>query len=503
MNKRQIIILAVVLGLALLSLIIIQTSYLNEALQLKKAEFDFIANRSLVEIINEINARDKFSNRRESLRLNEGVNKEGANKDTIQGTVTGYTQTDNVAIDIMEYAEDERGDESIFHTKNDGVLKKSLIRYRKARKSELESSASLVSAEIAADYEFLERTVEERLKGIDVDNIIRERLKTNGISDVFAYAIKDGDRFVYTSPDYFNKRSDYMYSKPMYCGRDGDGAIFYLFYPERKSSWSTSLALLLPNIVVTSVLILCFGFCLFVIIRQKKLSAVKNDFINNMAHEFKTPLATISLAAQMLKDKTVQQTPQTLEHVAGIVGDESKRLTYQVEKVLQTALFTDSRMEVNLKETHLNALIEGLLEQFSLRVEDKKGKLTGYLDAKDDEVFADEVHITNVISNLLDNAIKYCEKAPEIGVYTRNRGSEILISVIDNGIGIAVKDKKMIFERFYRVSTGNLHNVKGFGLGLPYVKTIVEAHNGKVEVESSLGKGSCFDISLPLSSKKM
>ena len=159
-------------------------------------------------------------------------------------------------------------------------------------------------------------------------------------------------------------------------------------------------------------------------------------------------------------------------------------------------------MRLKLKNVNLNEIVEGLASKFSLRVEDKRGKLFCYLEAEQDEVYADEVHITNVVSNLLDNAIKYCAKTPEISVSTKNKGDNIIVSVIDNGIGIAVKEQKMIFERFYRVSTGNLHDVKGFGLGLSYVKTIVEAHGGHIEVESEEGKGSRFDVVLPLAAKK-
>lgn len=255
-------------------------------------------------------------------------------------------------------------------------------------------------------------------------------------------------------------------------GGNKSQASLYLIFPDQIHDRLSSIFLLLPSLIITILLVLCFGFCIFVIVRQKKLSAIKNDFINNMTHEFKTPIATISLAAQMMKDGAVQQTPESIDHIAGIIRDESKRLTYQVEKVLQTALFTETRMKLKLKNVNLNEVVEGLLTKFSLRVEDKGGQLFGHLDADRDEVLADEVHITNVVSNLLDNAIKYCVKAPEISVYTRNKGDEIIISVIDNGIGIATKEQKLIFERFYRVSTGNLHNVKGFGLGLSYVKKL-------------------------------
>jgi len=221
-----------------------------------------------------------------------------------------------------------------------------------------------------------------------------------------------------------------------------------------------------------------------------------------MTHEFKTPIATISLAGQMIKDGVVGGDGTSLKHMAGIITDESKRLTYQVEKVLQTALFTETRMKLKQKSISMNKLIEALSDKFKLRINDKGGHLYTHLDAQHDEIYADEVHITNVISNLLDNAIKYCKDAPEISIYTRNHSDKLLISVVDNGIGIAPKDQKLIFERFFRVSTGNLHDVKGFGLGLSYVKKIVDAHGGKIEVESTEGKGSRFDIILPLITKK-
>jgi two-component system phosphate regulon sensor histidine kinase PhoR len=243
-------------------------------------------------------------------------------------------------------------------------------------------------------------------------------------------------------------------------------------------------------------------FCIVIIIRQKKLSAIKNDFINNMTHEFKTPLATISLASQMLKDGAVTHTPEATGRVASIIWDESKRLTYQIERVLQMALFTESRVRLKLKNVKVNEIVESCLPQLSLRVEGKGGKLSSHFDATLDEVMADEVHVTNVLSNLVDNAIKYTARVPEIVIRTHNNDREITISVIDNGIGIAKKDQKLIFERFYRVSTGNLHDVKGFGLGLSYVKKIIEAHGGRVEVESTQDEGSRFDVILPLNTKK-
>jgi two-component system phosphate regulon sensor histidine kinase PhoR len=255
------------------------------------------------------------------------------------------------------------------------------------------------------------------------------------------------------------------------------------------------------GVLLIAILLACAIYCIAIIIRQDKLSTIKNDVINNMTHEFKTSLATISLASQMLKDETVTHAPETTDRVASIIWDESKRLTCQVEQVLQAALFTENRGRLTLKKVKVNATIEAFLPRLSLRVESNGGKLSSRLEALQDEVMADEVHITNVLSNLVDNAIKYTTRVPEIAIRTSSNDRELTISVTDNGIGIDKKDQKLIFERFYRVSTDSLHDTKGFGLGLSYVKKIIEAHGGRVEVESVPGNGSRFDVVLPLDNK--
>lgn len=492
MRKKQIIILGVVLGLALVGLVFIQARYFQTAFKLRKAQFDYTVNRSLTEVIVYIEEKDK---------LNE--QKEKGEKPEQTGSGAGYSGMPlngkgevvlNQALRLVDCDEELENRDFLGQT-NNTALKSSLQKYRQAIKEKLGTDFDLVMMEPA-------RTVEERIKGIDLKEIIRERLKNNGVRADFEFAVKEKDRFIVMSQGFFNKHSDYTYTRKMFFGGAKSLSSLYLIFPDRMQDTLSSVLLLMPSLIITLLLVLCFVFCLVVIIRQKKLSAIKNDFINNMTHEFKTPIATISLAAQMLKDGAVQQTPDSISHIAGIIRDESKRLTYQVEKVLQTALFTETRMKLKLKNVNLNDVIENLLTKFALRVEDKGGQLFGHLDAERDDIVADEVHITNVFSNLLDNAIKYCAKTPEISVYTRNKEDEIIISVIDNGIGIAAKEQKLIFERFYRVSTGNLHDVKGFGLGLSYVKKIIEAHGGRIEVESALGKGSRFDIILPLTSKK-
>ena len=234
--------------------------------------------------------------------------------------------------------------------------------------------------------------------------------------------------------------------------------------------------------------------------RQKKLSEVKNDFINNMTHEFKTPIATISLAAQMLNDDSVNKSPQMLKRLSTTINDETKRLRFQVEKVLQLSMYEHQQANLNMTEINANELISGVIHTFALNVEKGGGKIVSSLKAEDPIILVDEMHLTNVMHNLMENAVKY--KRPdsplELTVSTWNEPKTLCISVQDNGIGIKKEDVKKIFEKFYRVHTGNLHDVKGFGLGLAYVKKIINDHKGTVSVESEYGIGTKFIIRLPL-----
>ena len=235
--------------------------------------------------------------------------------------------------------------------------------------------------------------------------------------------------------------------------------------------------------------------------RQKKLTEMKNDFINNMTHEFKTPISSISLAAQMLNDDSVRKSPAMMQHITTVIMDETKRLRFQVEKVLQMSMFDRNNTSMRLQEVDANAVVESVVRTFKLKVESYGGKLTASTDAEDALVMVDEMHFTNVIFNLLDNAVKYRdeERPLELNVTTKNLPDDKLqITIADNGIGIKKEDLKRIFEKFYRVSTGNLHDVKGFGLGLAYVEKIINALNGSIKVESEINQGTKFIIILPL-----
>ena len=231
---------------------------------------------------------------------------------------------------------------------------------------------------------------------------------------------------------------------------------------------------------------------------------MKNDFINNMTHEFKTPISTISLAAQMLKDPAVAKSPQMFQHISGVINDETKRLRFQVEKVLQMSMFERQKTMMKLNAVDVNDLVTSVMSTFKLKVEKFGGTIDADLAAEDAMVMVDEMHFTNVIFNLLDNAVKYAREDVPLALFIRTRieGDKVEISIQDNGIGIKKEDLKKIFEKFYRVSTGNLHNVKGFGLGLAYVHKIVTDLKGTIRAESELGVGTKFIIILPLIKNK-
>jgi signal transduction histidine kinase len=274
-----------------------------------------------------------------------------------------------------------------------------------------------------------------------------------------------------------------------------------VYFPSKNNYILNSLKFMIPSFLFTFILLIVFVYTIILAFRQKKLTEMKNDFINNMTHEFKTPISTISLAAQMLNDDSVRKSPTMLQHISGVINDETKRLRFQVEKVLQMSMFDKKKGTLRLQDVDANSLISNVVHTFRLKVEKYGGHITASFDANDAIVNVDEMHFTNVIFNLLDNAVKYRnEDVPlELNISTKNvSGDKLRITIADNGIGIKKEDLKKIFEKFYRVSTGNRHDVKGFGLGLAYVYKMLNLMGGSITAESEYGKGTRFIITLPL-----
>jgi two-component system phosphate regulon sensor histidine kinase PhoR len=271
-----------------------------------------------------------------------------------------------------------------------------------------------------------------------------------------------------------------------------------VFFPNEKNYILRKMGMmLLLSGFLMCILIYSFYYTVSTIVQQKKLSDIKSDFINNMTHELKTPIATISLACEVLNDTSVEKSQEKVNNYVRVINEENKRLGTLVENVLQTAILEKGELKLKISEVDLHQLLSKAVGNIRLQVEKQHGTLTTDFAATDSVLALDPVHITNVIYNLVDNALKYARETPEIHVSTYNTSNGICVCIRDNGIGISAENQKRIFEKLYRVPTGNIHKVKGFGLGLSYVKAIVEKHGGKIEVESTLGEGSEFKLCLP------
>lgn len=336
-----------------------------------------------------------------------------------------------------------------------------------------------------------------------LNTYLKQELENNGLKIPYEYAVVGpSNGIVYKSDDYTGVNTSNIYTQVLFpndpAGKQNE---LKVTFPTKSDYIFSSIKFMIPSFAFTFILMFIFIYSIVLAFRQKKLSEMKNDFINNMTHEFKTPISTISLAAQMLKDDTVQKSPALLKHASTVINDETKRLRFQVEKVLQMSLFDRKSATMRLTDVDANSIIDSVINTYKIKVEKFGGNINAHFNAEDAIVNVDEMHFTNVIFNLLDNAVKYRREdvEPQLTVTTRNTSNGMLeIKIADNGIGIKREDLKKIFEKFYRVSTGNRHDVKGFGLGLAYVYKMVTLFKGNIKAESEVNKGSTFIITLPL-----
>ena len=516
MKKTTIWILGVIMGFSFLSLLYLQVSYIEEMVKMRKEQFDESVKRSLYQA-----ARNLELN--ETLRYLEKDVAE-TERASLLAQSTSKQEYSDVAHQTHKYSVMSR-DGSVYSsfelktiTKRPSDLPKAMISKNPSSKSSIPEASRSLQEIIKSRYVYQralldevvynilytasDKPLEDRVNFKLLDQDIKSELLNNGIDLPYHFTVSTNDgREVYRCPDYEEKGEENAFPQILF--RNDPPAkmgLLKVHFPTMDNYIFSSVRFMIPSLIFTFVLLVTFIFTIFVIFRQKKLTEIKNDFINNMTHEFKTPISTISLAAQMLKDPAVAKSPQMFQHISGVINDETKRLRFQVEKVLQMSMFERQRTILKMKEIDANALIGGVINTFTLKVEKYNGKITSTLAADNPIILADEMHFTNVIFNLMDNAVKY--KRPEedllLDIKTWNDQSKLYISIQDNGIGIKKENLKKIFEKFYRVHTGNLHDVKGFGLGLAYVKKIIVDHKGSIRAESEVGKGTKFIIALPL-----
>ena len=509
MKKSTIWILGIVMGLSFLSLIYLQVSYIEEMVKMRREHFNESVNRSLeqacrsIELVETKKYLDADAEAIErAAHLSEEKSGEGHVGEEELVEYIRYKQSSSGGISHFEWEMEVRPKvpKPIISTGKDIPSTSKAMRDSKygryIHQRELLDEVVFEILRTASD-----KPLKQRVNFKQLDAFLKVELRNNGIEIPYHFTVTDrAGAIVYHCSDYIPDGSETLYSKILFKnGSPVHMGMVNVHFPTLDNYIFNSVRFMVPSIVFTLVLLVTFVFTIYIIFRQKKLTEIKNDFINNMTHEFKTPISTISLAAQMLQDPAVGKSPAMFQHISGVINDETKRLRFQVEKVLQISMFERQKATLKMKEVDANELIAGVVNTFALKVEKYNGTITSELNAVSPWIFVDEMHFTNVVFNLLDNAVKYKKEEGELRLCVRtwNEGSKLYISIQDNGIGIKKEDLKKVFDKFYRVHTGNRHDVKGFGLGLAYVKKIIQDHKGAIRAESELGVGTKFIIVLP------
>ncbi len=496
MKKSTIWLLTIVMALTIGSLLYFQIIYLESMIKMREAQFSESVMHSLY-------ATSLYLERQETLHyLEQDANIIESNfywdeseidlPDATEKSEQSATMTAPPADEMYGYPSPREGVGSRFQSIQDVIRSQYL--YQKGLLNEVI---------LTILHDSGSRPVVERADTTVISNYLKLELANNGLKVPFAFGIYNNrETLLYHTNGYYEKEKKNNAYMQMLFPHSSTHYYINVIFPTKRDYVFSSVKFIIPTLAFTLILLVVFVFTIILAFRQKKLSEMKTDFINNMTHELKTPISTISLAAQMLEDDSVRKSSSSLKHLSQVITDETKRLRFQVEKVLQMSVFDNSNAAA-LKFVTLdaNAVIANVVSTFKIKVERFGGTLGCNLEAENADISVDEMQFTNVIFNLLDNAVKY--RREDVNLYleitTKNiSGYRLEIKIKDNGIGMKKEHIKRVFDKFYRVPTGNRHDVKGFGLGLAYVKKMVTLFGGDISVESELGSGSTFIITLPL-----
>jgi signal transduction histidine kinase len=527
MSRKFLWIIAIFMGLAMIALIIVQAYWITNAYRLKEKQFSQMVNRALYNVASELQERETIWHIMDEAQVydsswqEEMAHWEQYNLD-INASIGLDGQIDQSVYFSQRSDQDEHsselriisGDSILTIEQGPGFVHVDTSEAGNIQVYQPRKIQKKLEKQIAENRIFIDRImermispgapIEQRIEPDQLDQIIRRQFLNTGIDLDYEFAIlRENRQFAYKSTDYYYDNEVEHFTTALFpndfFSRTG---FLSIYFPRKASFLLKSLGFMgTSSIILTLVIILSFLLTILIIFRQKRLSEIKNDFVSNMTHELKTPISTISLASQMLNDETIPAESKNFNNISRIIRDESKRLGYQVEKVLQMAIFDQGRIKLKKKKTDINELIHNVITNFTLQIENMNGAIEEDYSADRAVMQVDNLHFTNMISNLVDNAIKYSGEEPALVVSTLNENEKLIVRVKDSGIGIKKEDQRRIFEKFYRVPTGNIHNVKGFGLGLSYVKKIAEEHNGSVSLKSDPGIGTEFEISFPMNLK--
>ena len=520
MSKKLFVLLVVLMSLSLIGIIFVQAYYINNTVKNEEKQFTFNVQRGLSYVSKEVEEREF---RDWTIKFQEAfANVEAVDSTELKEFFVYQQNDDNNETLIYRNAvleENYKLSSSLFDIGLDSITIMRIINNRATRviKNDKLNNQLDIKPEALLDYDQTTRSrevmfetsyrdiakrnpIHKRASKEELKSLLEKRLKEDGIDIDFEYAIYDNDLATKVQSDNFELDKTATYGVPIFLdNEDESDFILYANFPERKKFiLSSILGMMLLSIVFTTIIIIAYSSAIYQLIKQRQISQIKTDFINNMTHEFKTPIATINLALDAIKNPKIIDDKEKVHRYLGIIKEENKRMHAQVENVLRISKLEKNELNISKERVELHDLIDDAISHIELIVEDRQGYVKTHLEAQKTSVLANETHFTNVIVNMLDNAVKYSPETPKIDVYTENVGTSILLKIKDQGSGMNKAAQKKVFEKFYREHTGNIHNVKGHGLGLAYVKRIVDDHQGHVSVESEKGKGSTFIIKLPL-----
>ncbi len=502
MKKRTIWVISTIMGLSFLVLLFLQLKYFQEMADMKKEQFDESVNRALNQasrnleynetwryLQKDVNETERRAFIQDSIGTRSGK-PDGTLQQSHQFSVTGKDGTMYSAFELktitVKPSQMPKG--MILQNDKNSLSEASKSLQEIVKNRYIYQKALLDEVVYSILYSASDKPLKERINFKLLDQDLKSELMNNGINIPYHFRVTTQDgREVYRCSDYSEKGEEYTYSQVLFRNDPASKmGVVKVHFPDMNSYIFSSVRFMMPAIVFTFILLVTFIFTIVVVFRQKRYTEIKNDFINNMTHELKTPIASISLAAQMLNDKSLTKSESMINHLGGVIQEETKRLRFLVEKVLQMSMFDRKKTVFKKKELDLNEMVESIAHSFSLRVEHTGGRIYTDIGAVDSTIYVDEVHFQNAIFNLMDNAVKYGKPDQPLDIYmsTWNDDQHLYLSIRDTGLGIKKENLKKVFEKFYRVHTGNVHDVKGFGLGLAYVKQIVELHDGEIAVDS-------------------
>ena len=524
MRIRHVKLISILAGLALFGLIGIQLYWVKNAIALKQQHFEQGVNDAMNMVVYKLEKQYTAEKIKRRMQMREHGKRWMMRRDSVINQLVFFKNTDSIKDQINRlngYTEEFIVQSSLPHEEcmdpehcihareNIPCTRGSTILFHRSDTANEHVQLMVQHSDMMSDiFDELAgigilNDPQTRLDTASIDSLLHSELHNRGIFTDYRFGIlhPPGYNFPASSEDagkvmqlvssrYKTNLSPHnIYVEPRFLS---------VFFPNEKNYILRQMwVMLLLSAFLMAVLIYSFYFTVSTIMQQKKLSDIKNDFINNMTHEFKTPIATISLACEVLNDASVEKSQEKVNNYVRVINEENKRLGTLVENVLQTAILDKGELKLKLNDVDLHTVINQAIGNIQLQVERQNGSISTELKAVNPVICVDKVHFTNVIYNLVDNAIKYSKGNPQIRISTETVGGGILVSVQDNGIGISAENQKKIFDKLFRVPTGNIHNVKGFGLGLSYVKAIVDKHGGRIDVASTLGEGSKFMIFLP------